>query len=117
MSPLASGIGLAMLRRQHGSQLIDLGLDELEKLEEHTCSLLRIGRGPGGLRFGGIGNGSFRIGLGGQRDLGLHFTRIGIKHIGRPARPGDMLSTYKMSDLAHIRLSPGMSRNCAALLL
>ncbi len=71
MSP-GVGEGLAVLGRQEPGEIVVLGLDQLEEFEHHAGAALRVGGGPGRKRGLRVGDRRLDLGLGGERDLGLH---------------------------------------------
>jgi hypothetical protein len=60
---------------------------------------LRVGRRPCRLRGLGVFDGSTKLGLGGQRHLGLNVAGHRLKNVGRAARGAlDFLAADEMSD-------------------
>jgi hypothetical protein len=63
---VALGVGddLAVLGRQQVGQLIHVGVEQAHELEHHPRPALGIGRGPGRLGGGGVGDGGVQLALG-----------------------------------------------------
>src|SRR5262249_30150083 len=77
--------GLAVLGGEQASQIVVLALDQFQELEHYAGAALWIGRSPvleGSFR---IGDPLFRLGLTGERHLGLDLAGIGIEHLTEPA--------------------------------
>jgi hypothetical protein len=80
---VAPGVGdrLAVLQRQKLSQLVDLGVDQIDELHHHPCAALRIPRRPHPLRLDRRRDGRINISLRGQHHLRLHLPGARIQHI------------------------------------
>jgi hypothetical protein len=93
---------LSMLGREKLGERIELSLDQFEKFKHDAGTALRIGCRPAWLSRLRIRDGMLDLGVFGERDLGLDFTGIGIKHIAKtPRATCNRLATYEMADLTH----------------
>ena len=94
--------GLAVLGGQQPGQVVVFGLHQLQELEHDARPALRIGRGPGRLRGGGVGDGLLDLGFAGEGDLGLHLAGVRIEHVAGPAGAAlDLFAADEVADLAH----------------
>ena len=93
------GNGLAMFAGQQFGQRIIVARHQFQELHQHTNAALRIGVGPLRLRRLGVLDGGPKLGLGGQRHLGLNFAGHRLEYVGRPARRAlDLFAADEMSD-------------------
>jgi hypothetical protein len=99
---LGVGNGLAVLARQEIGELVVVALRQFKELHHHPRPALRIGCTPFGLRGFGILDRGAKLGLGGERHLGLDVAGHRLEDVSKP--PGsalDLTAADKMSDCAH----------------
>ena len=103
---LGVGDGLAMFGRQGEGQFVHVAVQEAHEFHHHAGTALRVGGTPFDLRLRGVRGGRVKLGLGGQRHLGLHFASGRVEDVGAAAgRARHMLAVDPVSDLFH-RYSP-----------
>ena len=96
------GQGLAVLGGEQLGEAVVFLLHQLEKLEHHARTPLRVGRRPGRLRGLRIGDGVLDLGMLGQRHLGLHLAGIGVEDVAEASGgPFDGLPADEMANLTH----------------
>ena len=94
--------GLAVLGGQQPRQVVVFGLHQLQELEHHPGAPLRVGRGPGRLRRGGVGDGAFDLGFAGESDLGLDLAGVRVEHVAGPAGAAfDLFAADEVANVAH----------------
>ena len=102
MSPLESTKRLAVLGGEQPGEIVVLGLHQFQELEHHPGAALRVGRGPGRLGRGRVGDRLLDLGLAGKGDLGLNLAGVRVEHVaGPPGRSFDLFAADEVADVAH----------------
>ena len=102
MSPLASAKVLPCSEDRSRARSSNSLLDQLEKFDHDAGAALRIGGGPGREGRLRIGDRLLDLGLGGQRDLGLHLAGIGIEDVAETSRCAlHLFAADEVADLTH----------------
>ncbi len=85
---VAFGVGddLAVLAGEFVGKLVHVAVQEIDELGHDPGPPLRIGRGPGGLRGLGVGDGGPNLRRGGERHPRRDLSGHRPEHVGEPAR-------------------------------
>src|SRR5699024_458191 len=90
---------LAVLAGEQTGDLVHVAVHEVDEAHEHAGALLRVGRGPLGLRrLGDVDRGADLVGRG-EGNTCLHGSRARFEDVGHAtAGRFDVLSAYEMGD-------------------
>ncbi len=93
------GVGLAVLERQCGRELVGVLVDQVHEAHEDAGTTLRVPRRPFLLRLRGGGDGGGDLVGRRERHLGLHGTGTRVEDVGEAATlGGDALAVQEVRD-------------------